>query len=325
MARENFYNGRLVVVTGATGLVGSYIVKALSDRGAKVRAIIHTRKPNAFTELASEMLRKDISIMDQVRAAVRGADVVIHAAGVTGGVPLAVNDPGAMVAPNAVLNAQVIHACAKEKVPRLGFTSSVVVYPEADHPLQEWEAWSGDPYPLYAGLAWVKRFSEKLCEHYSKSYGIDISIIRPTGVYGRFDNFEEGSSHVLPAFINRALRSKDRFVVWGDGGDVRDFVHSSDVANAMLLAVEKYAVCDPLNIASGKPVSTKELAELILELTGSKAVLTFDTSKPTAVKGRLIDTVKAKETLGFSAAVTLRDGLMDTVEWYKKTTEMNQR
>lgn len=164
--KSDFYQNKLVAVTGATGLNGSYIVKALAEAGAKVKAITHSRRANEFTKLASEMVAADLMDARQAAEAVRGAEIVMHAAGITGGAPLAASEPGAMVAPNAVINSQVIHACAKEKVSRLGFLSSIVVYPPLEEPMKEEQAWSGEPYPLYAGLAWVKRFSEKLCRFY---------------------------------------------------------------------------------------------------------------------------------------------------------------
>lgn len=314
---SEFYRGQLVAVTGGTGLNGSYIVKALVDAGAKVRAITHKRPANEFTKLADEVLQADLMDARQASDAVRGAEIVMHAAGITGGAPLAISEPGAMVAPNAVINSQVIHACAKEKVSRLGFISSIVVYPPTDKPMKEEQAWSGEPYPLYAGLAWVKRFSEKLCKFYQDNSGLKVAIIRPSGAYGRFDNFDENTSHVLPAIIKRALSEVDPLKVWGDGLDVRDFVHASDIAKGLLLAVEKDADSDPINIASGEPCTTKQLAETILDVIHSKARLEFDASKPTALRERRVDISKAKRLLGYDPSVSLRDGIADTINWYR--------
>ncbi len=315
--RSEFYRDKLVVVTGATGMNGSYIVKALSDAGAKVRAISHSRPPNEFTKMASEVVFADLENARQVAEAVRGAEIVMHAAGITGGAPLAMSEPGAMVAPNAVINSQVIHACAKEKVSRLGFISSIVVYPPLNEPMKEEEAWSGEPYPLYAGLAWVKRFSEKLCKFYHDNTSMKVAIIRPSGAYGRYDNFDENTSHVLPAIVKRALSGVNPLKVWGEGSDIRDFVHASDVARGLLLAVEKQPTCDPINIASGEPCTTKRLAETILEVIGSKARLEFDRSRPTALRVRKVDISKARKLLDYSPKVFLTEGLADTVNWYR--------
>lgn len=313
-----FYRGRVVAVTGATGLNGSYIVKGLVDAGATVRAITHSRAPNEFTKQAREMVAADLMDARQAAEAVRGAEIVMHAAGITGGAPLAMSDPGAMIAPNAVINSQVIHACAKEKVSRLGFISSIVVYPALSEPMKEEQAWSGEPYDLYYGLAWVKRFSEKLCQFYHDKSSLKVAIIRPSGSYGRYDNFDENTSHALPAIMKRALSGTDPLVVWGDGMDVRDYVHASDIARGLLLAVEKYLVCDPINIASGVPCTTKELAQTILDVIGSKARLEFDKSKPTALRERRVDITKAKRLLGYVPTVSLREGLADTIDWYTR-------
>jgi GDP-L-fucose synthase len=313
---SDFYCDKKVVVTGATGLNGSYLVRALADRGARVRAIAHKRQPNNYTKLANEIVHGSLLETDFALKALEGAEIVMHAAGIQGGAPLAVSDPGAMVGPNAVINSQVIHACAKLKVQRLGFISSIVVYPPSENPMKEDDAWSGEPYPLYAGLAWVKRFSEKMCEFYSKNTGLKIAIVRPSGSYGRFDNFDETTSHVVPAILKRAASGEDPLKVWGDGNDTRDFIHASDIAEGLLAAVEKHCVCDPINIATGKDITTRELAETALRVAGSKAKIEFDPSKPTALKVRRVDITKARTVLDFEPMVSLEDGLSDTLKWY---------
>jgi len=314
----DFYSGKRVAVTGATGLNGSYIVKALVDRGAVVRAITHERPANDYTKMAHELVRADLLDSRSTADAVKGVDVVMHAAGVAGGAPLAIKDPGAMVAPNAIINSQVIQACSREKIDRLGFLSSIVVYPALAGPMKEEQAWSGEPYDLYFGLASVKRFSEKLLKFYFDKCGLKSAIIRPSGSYGRYDNFDENTSHVLPAILKRALSGADPLKVWGDGNDIRDFVHASDIARGLLMAVEKYAVCDPVNIASGVDCSTKQLAQTILDVIGSKSALELDPTKPSALRERRVDISKARAVLGFSPLTSLRAGLTDTVNFLSK-------
>lgn len=312
-----FYDGRLVAVTGGTGLNGSYVIKELVEAGARVRAVTHQRPANEFTNLAQERVKADLLDGASTRKAVRGAEIVFHAGGVTGGVPLAVKDPGALVAPNAIISSQIIDACAKESVERLGFISSTVVYPPSSKPVTEDMAWSGEPYDLYFGIAWVKRFAEKLCKFYYDKCGLKVAIVRPSGAYGRYDNFDEKTSHVLPAFIMRALSGADPFVIWGDGKDVRDFVHASDLAHGFVLAVEKHPTCDPINIASGKPCTTRELAEITLRQVKSKSKIVCDASKPTALPVRKIDITKARRLLGYEPRVSLEAGLADTIQWLK--------
>ncbi len=314
---SDFFRDKLVAVTGATGLNGSYIMNALSGTGAKVRAVIHRRPPTEFTKLADEFVTANLMEGEATRSAIKGAEIVIHAGGVTGGIPFAMADPAALVAPNAIIATQVIDACAKEKVERLCVLSSTTVYPPSDLPVKEDEAWTGEPYEMYYGIGWVKRFTEKLCTFYAENYGLQVAIVRPAGAYGRFDDFDEGTSHVIPAMIARAVSGVNPFVVWGDGGDVRDFVHASDLAQGALLAVEKHANCDAVNIASGVPCTTGQLAKIILEAVGSGAEIKFDPTKPSAMRIRKVDISKAQSLLGYSPRMSLHEGIRDTVAWYR--------
>src|SRR3989442_10600519 len=120
IAMANFYDGKKVAVTGGSGLVGSYVIKALAESGAKVRAIVHRRPPNEYTRMATEIVSKNLMSQDDAREAVAGAEIVFAAGGINGGIPLGLKHPGALVAPNAVLNSQVLHACAQAGVGRAG-------------------------------------------------------------------------------------------------------------------------------------------------------------------------------------------------------------
>jgi len=316
---EDFYRNKHVTVLGATGLNGSYTVLELKKLGAHVRAVIHYRPSNEFTKMADEIAYADLTNIYEARKAVRGSEIVMNCAGITGGVGLAINDPTSFVGPNAVLGAQILEACYREKVERVGHLSSTVVYPPSDKPVSEKDLDFGvEPYSLYFGIGWMKRFLEKLCQYYYEKVGLKIGIIRPSGSYGRYDNFDEKTSHVLPAFINRALREKERFVVWGNGKDVRDIVHASDVARGLLLAVMIHPYADPINIASGRPVTTLELAKMVLDAVGSKATIETDETKPVALPIRMVDIKLAKSLLGYVPQVKLEDGIKDTVEWYRK-------
>ena len=318
---SEFYNDRLVAVTGATGLTGSYVVKALVDAGAKVRAITHQRPMNEFTRLAQEHIEANLENASSTREAVRGCEIVVHAAGVTGGIPLAVRDPSLSVTANAVMSVRVLDACAKERVGRFAFLSSSTVYPPTSKPVTEEQAWNGEPYETYFGVGWTKRYLEKLCKFYSDRYQLQVAIIRPSAVYGRYDSFAEDTSHIIPALIHRALAGARPFILWGDGGDVRDFLHASDLATGVLLATEKSSTCDPVNIASGESCSTMHLAKIVLNVVGSNAPIAVDSSKPAAIRSMQVDISKARRLLGFSPSVSLQGGIADTVKWYRERRE----
>ncbi len=154
-----------------------------------------------------------------------------------------------------------------------------------------------------------------------------IALIRPTAVYGRRDNFALSTSHVIPALVRRAAEREDPFVVWGSGDEVRDFLHVRDFTRGCLLALREYAECDPLNIGYGEGTAIREVVDVILKESGhEKARVCFDASKPTAIPVRVVDTNKARRILGFEPAISLKDGLKDTIEWYRcKGKQMQQK
>jgi GDP-L-fucose synthase len=105
--------------------------------------------------------------------------------------------------------------------------------------------WNGPPHSSYFGYGWMRRYLEKLGEFISSKSQMKIAIVRPTAIYGRWDNFSPLSSHVIPALIRRAVEKENPYVVWGTGNEIRDFLHVSDLARACLLMLEKYPNCDP--------------------------------------------------------------------------------
>lgn len=316
-----FFKGKKVAVTGATGLIGSYGVKLLKESGAYVRAVCGPHRPaNEFANLADKIAFHDLGNPQSAEKAVYGMDAVFGGAGITGGVNLPKLDPVSYVGPASAMVINTLHACFTAKVPLFGYLSSTTVYAPSENPVVEDDTMKSDAfYPLYRGIGVSKRFLEKLCLYYHETTGVGVSVIRPAGAYGRFDNFDEKTSHVLPGMVQRALRTKDEptFEVWGDGGDVRDFIHAQDVARCLLLSMANVPNADPLNCASGVGVTTTQLAQTILDAVGSKAKITYRTDKPSALRVRLVDVTKAEKLAGFKAEISLSDGIRDVVNWRK--------
>lgn len=328
----DFYRGKLVAVPGATGLIGSWVVKLLRESRAHVRAIYHDREPNEFSDLADECVRANLMLPYEAREAVRGADVVANCAGVTGGVGIVAVNPTGYVGPATVLAINVIEACRSVRVPRMGFLSSTTVYAPQEKPVVE-DYLGNKPYKLYEGIGESKRFLEGLCHYYHDRAGLKCAVVRPSGAYGRFDNFDERTSHVVPGMIQRALSTASiretissstllakppTFEIWGDGEDVRDLIHAQDVARGYLLAIAQVEDATPINLASGEGVSTRHLAEIILEAVGSNAQTICNPEKPSALRSRLVDITRARDRLGFVPQIRLDEGIEDTVGWYRE-------
>jgi GDP-L-fucose synthase len=177
--------------------------------------------------------------------------------------------------------------------------------------------WGGPTYEGYFGYGWMRRYLERISEFVASKSDMKIALVRPSAVYGRWDNFDPATSHVIPALIRRAVEKQDPYEVWGTGEEVRDFLHIADLACGCLLMLEKHAACDPVNLGYGRAVTIKEVVHIILKAAGhEQATVKFDPSKPSTIPFRMVDTSKARRVLGFEPQMSLEEGLTDTVKWY---------
>ena len=316
-----FYRGKLVLVTGGAGFVGTHIVQELLRRGARVRVTLHNR-PLAVKDERIETVHADLSEREDCLRAVKGADYIFHAAGAVAGAAVTADNPLEGIIVNLTLTARVLQAAWAGEAERILIFSSSAGYPAADYPITEDRMWSGPPHAAYYGYGWMRRYLETLGMYIASKSKVRVAIARPAAVYGRWDNFDPRASHVIPALIRRAVAGENPYVVWGTGNEVRDFLHVTDLARGCLLLLEKCADCDPVNIGSGRAVTIKKATEMILEAAGhAGAEVRFDAARPTTIPFRMVDISKAKKKLGFEPAVRLEDGLKDTVEWYKRALQ----
>ncbi len=313
-----FYQDKKVLIAGGSGLIGSHTIEELLRRGAQVRATIHSKEP-VIKDDRIEYIQCDLTQREDCAKVVQDMDFVILCAANTSGAAVMAANPIAHITANLLINSQILEAACLAGVSRLLFVSSTTVYPAVTYPVKEEEGFTGEPHPSYFAVGWMKRYIEKLAEFYYQRYGMKIALIRPTNVYGPYDKFDFATSHVLPALMRRAVEQQNPFEVWGDGSAVRDFMYVSDMVEALLLTLENYAECQPLNIGSGQPVTIKESVELILRVTGNPATAVYDDSKPTTIPFRVVDLTKAETVLGFKAKVSLEEGLKKTIDWYRST------
>ena len=311
-----FFERRLSLVTGGAGFVGTHLVNALLDQGGKVRLTVHKRAP-VVTDPRIETIAVDLTRFEDCLAAMKGVDLVFHAAGVASGAGVAADGAIAGITQNLILTAQVLRSAWKAGVERVLVFSSSTAYPPADHPVREEELWQGEPHPSYLGYGWMRRYFERLAEFVADRSRIGIALIRPSALYGPYDDFDPMTSHVVAALVRRAVQKENPFVVWGTGDEVRDFLHVEDFARGCLLAMEKHAVCDAINLGYGSGLTIRRVTEIILAAAGHKdALLRFDATKPTTIPRRLVDTAKAERLLGFRPRIAIEDGLRDLVRWY---------
>lgn len=314
-----FYQGKRVLVTGSSGLIGTNLVMALVKEGAKVRGVIHQKTPS-YQNSAVEYIQADLRERADCARVAEGMEYVFHCASNSSGAVMMKNNPLVHVTGNLVMNAVFLEECWKSKVDRFQFLSTTTVYPPVEHPVKESEAFTDEPFEIYFGVGWMKRYIEKLCEFYYRRFGMKISILRPTNVYGPHDKFDFERSHVLPALIRRAVENQNPFEVWGDGSAVRDFIYVDDMVKVMLLAMEKASDCSAINFGSGTPVTIRQAVDLIIKLTNRTHLeVKYDPTKPTTIPVRRVDLTKCKKVLGYEAAVGFEEGLKKTIEWYVST------
>jgi GDP-L-fucose synthase len=140
-------------------------------------------------------------------------------------------------------------------------------------------------------------------------------------LYGPYDNFDERTSHVIPALIKKCCEALDRgdssITCWGTGAASREFLYVDDAATGIVAAAQRYTGTEPVNLGSGQEITIAALTELIAELVGFNGEIVWDTSKPDGQPRRWLDTSRAESEFGFRAATELRDGLRRTIEWYR--------
>ncbi len=314
-----FYENKRVLVTGGTGFVGRHFVDALLREGAHVRVPLHERPLPIEQDGKVEIIHTDLTKQEDCLKAVTGVNYVFHAAGAVAAAAVTTSNPMAAITSNLILTAQMLQAAWTAKVDRVLIFSSSTGYPAVNHPVKEDEMWSGPTHSTYFGYGWMRRYLERLGEYVASKSTVKVAIARPSAVYGRHDNFDAKTSHVIPALIRRAVAKENPFEVWGTGNDVRDSLHITDLVKGCLLLLEKHPNADPVNIAYGKGYSIKETIKIILKAAGHEnADVRFDATKPSTIPFRMMDTSKAVQLLGFEPSMSFEEGLNDTILWYKQ-------
>jgi GDP-L-fucose synthase len=310
-----------VLVAGATGLIGSNLVKRLLDEGAKVRATIYKRAP-VITDPRIEYMRCDLRLAEDCARAVADMQHVHLCAASTSGAAAIAATPMIHVTPNVLINSQMLEAAYNAGVEKFVWLGSTVAYPMSSKPMREEEVMKGEPFEKYFFAGWAKRFMEVLCQMYGERLAKKMTtiVLRPTNVYGPNDDFEFATSHVIPALIRKTVERWNPIEVWGDGSEVRDAIYVDDMIEAMVLAASRLQSYTTINIGLGKGYSVREILKAVLEADGyDGAQIKFDPTKPTMIPIRLIDTSKAETVLGFKAKVDLPEGIRRTIEWYRAT------
>ena len=314
----SFYKGKNVLVTGAAGIAGHSAVKRLLKEGANVRAVVFNTRKLSIEHPNLEVVQYDLMEHENCMKALKGIDICFNMVAFIRGAKGQTDEKNVLnlVRNNIVLAVNMFDAAVRSNIDRFGFIGSSTMYPDVDYPVNEDEAFATEPHPAYEGVGWMKRYSEKVIQHFHSISDTKFGIVRTTAMYGPHDSFNE-NGHVIPQLIMKADSGMNPFEVWGDGSQVRDFVYVDDVIDALLKVVEHSPNARPYNVATGKATTVTELVETITSICGYEPTFNYDTSKPTMIPTRLVDVSRIKEELGWEAEHDLKTGLEKTIEWYK--------
>jgi GDP-L-fucose synthase len=301
-----------VIVTGAAGFLGSYVVEKLRGRGCQ-HIVIPLR---ATCDLRREA--DIIRLLEETRP-----DIVIHLAAVVGGIGANRERPGEFFYDNLIMGVQLMEQARRFGVKKFVGIGTVCAYPKfTPLPFKEEDLWNGYPEETNAPYGLAKKMLLVQGQAYRQQYGLSAIYLLPVNLYGPGDNFDPHSSHVIPALIKKCVdaieNGNDRIVVWGDGRPTREFLYVEDCAEAIVLATERYDKPDPVNIGSGFEISIKDLSHLLVEMTGFNGEIVWDTSKPSGQPRRCLDVSRAEQEFGFRARTDFRAGLRKTIDWYLK-------
>lgn len=298
-------------MAGHNGMVGSAVWRALEGNGYT----------NLIGRSSKELdLRNQQDVQDFFKS--EKPAVVIDAAARVGGILANDQYPYPFLMENLQIQNNLIDTSLQEGVEKFVFLGSSCIYPRlAEQPLKEEYLLTGSLEPTNQWYAIAKIAGVKACEAIRKQHKKSFVSLMPTNLYGPYDNFDLKTSHVLPAMLRKfheaKLNGNTPVKLWGSGKPMREFLHVDDLARAVVFSVENELSETLYNVGTGTDLAIRDLAELIQRITGHQGTIEWDSEKPDGTPRKLMDVSKMKEE-GWSASITLEQGIESTYEWFLK-------
>ncbi len=311
-----------ILVCGAGGFLGKNIFDALSKRDDF--EVFGTWLTNRYRRITpgKKLFRTDLTKKNEVDWLFEGYkfDVVIQTAANSSSSKDDVERPEIHVTPNVAINNYLIAAAHEYGIKQFIFPSCTIMYPSQDQPSSENDVDLNKEFsPVQYGAAWMKVFSEKLCEFFSRLGKTKFTVIRPSNIYGPLDRFDPDRSHVFAATIRKVAEAKKggEIVVWGQGKEVRDFFHVSDFVRFVELVIDNQDYnFDTFNLGSEEPVSIDELVKRVIRISGKNLEIEYDPNGPTVGNKISINCSKARNKFGWKTSMNMDEGIRSTLEWY---------
>ncbi len=304
-------NSDCILVTGATGFLGSHIVPVLRS---------------VYSCEVISVSKKDYDLRDQEQTEklmrVTKPTVVVHLAAKVGGILSNKRYPVEFYYDNILINTHVVHEAYQANVRKLVMTFGGCSYPaDARSPIDENQLWNGYPQKESVAYSVAKKIQIIQSIAYREQYGFNSICLVPGNLYGEYDNYSLEHSHVIPAMIRKFFEAKrdrvDSVTLFGTGKPQRDFVYAGDVAALFPFFIERYNSSDPVNISSGTSTTICKLAETIKKHIGYLGKIDWDKSKPDGQMMKIFDVSRLRD-LGLKCSTTLDDGLKRTISWFHR-------
>ena len=301
-----------ILVTGGAGFLGRQVVHQLIEAGATGEKI---------TVLRSREF--DLRVLEHCQKAVTQQDVVIHLAAHVGGIGLNREKPAELFYDNLMMGTQLIHSAYEAGVEKFVCIGTICAYPKfTPVPFKEDDLWNGYPEETNAPYGIAKKALLVQLQAYQQQYGFNGIYLLPVNLYGPEDNFDPSSSHVIPALIRKVYEAQQRgdkqLPVWGDGSPTREFLYSTDAARGIVMATQAYDDPAPVNLGTNTEISIRDLVELICELMNFEGEIVWETEQPNGQPRRCLDTERAQKAFGFTAQTDFKQGLKNTIDWYRQ-------
>ncbi len=299
-----------ILITGGAGFLGRHVLAKLASLNVPKRNITITRSKTC-----------DLTVMANCISVVKNQDVIIHLAGKVGGIGFNRKTPGELFYDNLMMGVQLMEAARQIGVEKFVAVGTVCAYPKhTPVPFRESDLWNGYPEETNAPYGLAKKMLLVQAQAYRQQYRFNAIYLLPVNLYGPGDNFNPGSSHVIPALIKKiaeAKEKKQKYVdVWGTGKASREFLYVVDAAEGIVLATQNYNGHEPINLGSGMEITIKDLVTKICKLMNYKGDIHWDHSKPDGQPRRMLDTSLAQKHFNFKASTGFDEGLKKTIRWY---------
>lgn len=308
----NMLDNQKILVTGGAGFLGQQVVAQLLAEGVSNDLITIPRSRDY-----------DLRSLSACQQVVQNQDIVIHLAAHVGGIGLNREKPAELFYDNLMMGAQLIHAAYEVGIKKFVCVGTICAYPKfTPIPFHEDNLWDGYPEETNAPYGIAKKALLVQLQSYRQQYGFNGIYLLPVNLYGPNDNFNPRSSHVIPALIHKVYeaqqKGKSQLFVWGDGTPTREFIYAEDAARGIVMGTQYYNEPEPVNLGTGYEISIRDLITLICELMEFQGEIIWETDKPNGQPRRCLDIERAKSTFGFVAKMDFKQGLRNTIDWYRQ-------